>query len=294
MADSTIVGKQPWLPPPLATSKWWTVPVAAERLAAVRIGVGLTLVGDVLGTYLPRSGDLFGAGSVTQASDVPSPASLVHRLLLSPLADAQLWQALLLLWALSGVLLAAGVLTRWAAAFAWYVSASSVAINPWLHNAGDQVRTILLLLLVVAPSDAVWSVLKTRPKTPTLIYPWPLNLLAVQMAAIYFMNGLFKAFGADWRTGQASATILGDTGWIRFPLASLGIPRIALQLSDWLVVLWELGFPFFMLHPRLRTATLVFGVLFHVVTAITMRVGMFPAYMLCLYLMFIPWEKWRQ
>lgn len=296
-ADPVIVGLKPWLPRPLSTSAWWTAPVAAERLAAIRIGVGLTLVLDVLGTYLPMAADLFGDGSVSQTAMFPHPASVSHRLLLLSVGDLFVWKILLLAWAASGVLLAAGLLTRVAAGFAWFLSMSLVAINPSLHNAGDQVRTILLLLLLVAPSDATWSCRNFWSRNSAcngsaniLIYPWPLRLLTVQLVAIYFMNGLFKAFGEEWRSGDALGSVLGNSGWARWPLVDAQIPDILLRVSVWLVMLWELAFGVLMQFPRLRTATLWFGVAFHILTAVTMRVGMFPAYMLCIYLMFVPWE----
>src|SRR6185369_6711824 len=158
------------------------VPVAAERLAAIRIGVGLTLVLDALGTYLPRVADLMGDGSVTPTTAFTHTADMSHRLLLLPIGATAAWQVILLVWAAAGFLIAAGILTRWAAAVAWFLSASLVAMNPMFHNAGDQVRTILLLLLIVAPSDATWSWAARRrlarssdAQTKVLIYPWPLR-----------------------------------------------------------------------------------------------------------------------
>lgn len=296
--ETVIVGLKPWLPPPLAQSDAWTVPVAAERLAAVRIGVGLTLILDALGTYLPRAADLFGDGSITPMADFAHPWSVAHRLMLLPIGDALVWQGLLLAWALSGLLIAGGVLTRCAAAFAWLLSASLVAMNPMLHNAGDQVRTILLLLLVVAPSDATWSWASRRrgdasgvARPTVLIYPWPLQLLYVQMTAIYFMNGLFKVFGEEWRSGEALVTLLGNSGWIRWPVVETHLPTWALRVATWFVVVWELGFPFLMRRSATRNATLWIGVAFHFGTVVTMRIGMFAAYMLCFYLMFVPWER---
>ena len=64
MGERLVVGLNPWLPPPLSRWKWWTEPVRAERLAALRIGVGIVLLFDVLVHYLPQVGDFFGAGSL--------------------------------------------------------------------------------------------------------------------------------------------------------------------------------------------------------------------------------------
>lgn len=54
-----FVGAEPWLPWPLSAWRWWTEPVAAERLAALRIGVALFLFMDILWTYLPNLDTFF-------------------------------------------------------------------------------------------------------------------------------------------------------------------------------------------------------------------------------------------
>ena len=59
-SESQIVGIQPWLPWPLSAWSWWNTPVRAERLAILRIGVGLVLLVDVLCNYAPDTLDYFG------------------------------------------------------------------------------------------------------------------------------------------------------------------------------------------------------------------------------------------
>ncbi|MCI0681595.1 MAG: HTTM domain-containing protein [Gemmataceae bacterium] len=49
-----LVGLAPWLPWPLSAWRWWTQPVAAERLAALRIGLALFLLADIWTTYWPN------------------------------------------------------------------------------------------------------------------------------------------------------------------------------------------------------------------------------------------------
>ncbi len=58
---SRVVGVVPWLPWPLSAWRWWTEPVRAERLAALRIGLALCLLLDIVLTYLPGVGTFFGA-----------------------------------------------------------------------------------------------------------------------------------------------------------------------------------------------------------------------------------------
>src|SRR5262249_32121791 len=64
MNDRTVVGINPWLPWPLSRWRWWTQPVRAERLAALRIGIAVVLLLDWLFLYLPHLHDFFGAGSL--------------------------------------------------------------------------------------------------------------------------------------------------------------------------------------------------------------------------------------
>ena len=48
MNDGAVDGWSPWLPWPLSRWRWWTEPVRAERLAALRIGLGVALLLDLL------------------------------------------------------------------------------------------------------------------------------------------------------------------------------------------------------------------------------------------------------
>ncbi|MFO0863749.1 MAG: HTTM domain-containing protein [Gemmataceae bacterium] len=59
-----IVGSEPALPWPLSAWSWWTEPVRAERLAALRICLGLVLLADVLFTYLPGLDAFFSANGI--------------------------------------------------------------------------------------------------------------------------------------------------------------------------------------------------------------------------------------
>jgi hypothetical protein len=55
-----VVGIQPWLPWPLSGWSWWTDPVRAERLAALRIAVAACLIFDIAYNYAPHTLDFFG------------------------------------------------------------------------------------------------------------------------------------------------------------------------------------------------------------------------------------------
>src|SRR5438105_7935770 len=63
-APEQVVGLKPWFPWPLSRWRWLNEPVRAERLAALRIGVAVLTILDVLLTFLPISADIAGSDSV--------------------------------------------------------------------------------------------------------------------------------------------------------------------------------------------------------------------------------------
>ena len=296
MSEATVVGVQPWLPSPLSRSPWWTEPVRAERLAALRMGVGLVLLLDILGTYLPRMNDFFGPASLTPPDSFAGqvPSWQWHRVWFDQVPSVAGWYGILGVWATAAMLLTLGLFPQLAAGLAWFISISLTALNPALHNSGDQVRNILLFYLMLTPCGATGRLRLRRStirSTPIMVHPWALRLLLIQMALIYFMNGLFKLRGSHWHTGQALGLVLGDCAWTRWSFAGWPLPGWLLQAMTWLVLLWELAFPFCLFLPRVRRPALWLGVAFHVGTGLTMRLGPFPLYMLCLYMPLVPWEN---
>ncbi len=300
MNEPRIVGLKPWLPGFLGRSSWWTEPIRAERLAAVRIGTGALLLVDILWMYVPRAGDFLGAGSLG------SPEVFAGRLstgwqwsLLAGIADQGTWRVALAVWAVAAACLLVGIFPRLAAGVAWALALSVQNTNLYLHNAGDNVRHILLLYLLFTPCGAAWSVARwwerraTGDDRPAYIYPWPVRLLLVQMMAIYWVNGLYKFSGEEWRSGEIMHQVLANVQITRFSYEQLPLVPGAIAAMTWSTLVWELGFPMFVLIPKLRAPALWIGVSFHLGTAVLLTLGMFPFYMLCLYLPFVPWEKWR-
>jgi hypothetical protein len=304
-----VVGVEPWLPWPLSRWKWWTEPVRAERLAALRIGLALMLLVDVLVQYLPNYTDFFGAGSLGSPEVFSGRAQgHWHWSVLRGIEDSRLFLPVLLVWAAAAVLLMIGWQPRWAALVAWILSVSVLNLNYYLHNGGDRIRSIVLFYLMLTPCGAVWSLdsflqhkkQQARQLTPhhssltgpVLIWPWALRLLFVQLALIYFLNGFYKLVGPHWRAGDVLQSVLGNIQWARWSFAQLPLPYPFIQVLTWLVLFWELGFPLLVAMRPFRNLTLWAGVFLHVGLAISLQLGLFSFYMLCLYLPLVPWERW--
>jgi hypothetical protein len=303
------VGVTPWLPWPLSRWDWWTTPVRAERLAALRIGFAAVLLLDVLVQYLPHYADFFGAGSLGSPEVFAGrQVRHWHWSLLRGLDDSRWFLVRLGIWGVASVLLLIGWRPRLAAAVAWAISISLLNLNYYLHNGGDRIRTIVLFYLMLTPCGAAWSLdrfllrRKSQPApltthhspltTPTFISPWALRLLFIQMALIYFLNGFYKLVGPHWRSGDMLHYVLGNVQWARWSFAELPLPFPVVQAMTWLVLIWELGFPLLVVMRPFRNPTLWLGVFLHIGLAVSLQLGLFSFYMLCLYLPLVPWEKW--
>jgi hypothetical protein len=259
-------------------------------MAALRIGVAVVLLVDILVQYAPHYSDYFGPESL---SAVAADDGLLARAAADPLLPG----IALALWGLTSLCLLLGLFTRWSAALTWALSTTFYTGTPWLHNAGDAIRNIILFYLMISPCGAVWSLDRRRRSRDRVgeayIYPWPVRLLLLQLVAIYFFNGLAKVLGPQWRAGEAIHYVLANLGLTWFSFAELLPPYWLTRLMTWTVLVWELAFPLLIMLPATRTAALLMGVAFHLGLFFTLDLGLFAPYMLCMYLPLVPWERFH-
>src|SRR2546421_251914 len=162
--ESRLLGLKPYYPWPLSRWIWLTQPVRAERLAALRIGIALIMLVDVFFTYYRHANDYFGPDSLGEPSyfkyryrdDRPEGGqrwSLLRDDNPSDIASARARVKLLMgLWVVSSFFLLIGLGSRLSAAFCWAMSVSAAVSNHHVDNAGDTVRTLTLLYLMLTPS----------------------------------------------------------------------------------------------------------------------------------------------
>ncbi len=300
MSDRHVVGVQPWLPGFLGGLPWWNEPIRAERLAALRIGLAAVLLCDILLTYLPNVDRFFGVGSLgcPQALEMRQDLWRWNWSVLRGVEDVNVHRAALIAWAVSAATLLLGLCTRVSVIVAWVLAVSIRYTNIEIHNAGDTIRNIILFHLMLCPCGAAWSLdawLKKRalhaPCSPVHVYPWAVRLLFVQLVVIYFFNGLYKLASPHWLAGDVLYWVLANPMWARWSYAELPTPDFVTQLATWITMAWELLFPLLVLRPRSRAFALWLGVVFHVGILVSMELGAFPLYMMCLYLPEAPWER---
>lgn len=295
MSEPLHAGARPWFPWPLSRWRWWTESIPAERVAALRVVTALVLLFDLLACYLPHFHTLF-APDALGGRDLYAGRfhGHVYWSVLRLLPDAWGPQLVFGAWVAS----AFGLLIGWrplvCGLVCWACALSFWAINPGPHNGGDRLRHTLLLMVAMSCSGAVWGVSSVRSKTdprPVLVPGWPVKVLFVQLAVLYFFSGYYKVISPLWRNGYVMYWASHDLYWSLYPGTAARLPVWVHQLSAWVTLVWELGFPILAMLKGTRAATLILGVIFHLGTLFTLEVGMFALYSVVCYTAFAPWER---
>src|SRR5262249_37448401 len=153
-----------------------------------------------------------------------------------------------------------------------------------------------LFYLMLCPCGAAWSVdaLWKRRTGPLYVHPWPICLIFVQMIFMYWINGLYRLFGETWRDGTSLFYVLGDLSLSRFSQLAVPVPLrfVVTQIMPWRGLAWETLFPLLVIFKWPRRVALFLGVSFHLGIFISMELGPFVAYALCMSLPLIPLEWW--
>jgi len=266
---------------------FWTGSTDPHIYAALRVLFGVlglvTLAGlGDFSTYWTCDGLVMSAdGSICQAARNAGVGWLPGGLLLAATV-------------VSFVLVVIGYQSVYAVSGAFISLALIVYWNPVPLSAAQQVLRASIFCLIWADSGRVFSVdariaRRRAAATPGAVAPvpvWPLRLLQVQVASIYFVSGLWKLANVTWRDGSALHYVFENNQFKRFPIAALPIETL-LTVATYATLFWELGFAFMLLHRRWRRWALAIGVAMHLGMWATLELGSFSAVMIASYVAFV-------
>lgn len=296
--EPLFVGIQPRLPGLLNRWSWLLRPIAAERMAALRIAVAVAALIDIGIVTLPQFATYFSESGLGGPDAYPSRFRSGHHYwsLLRVLPAAWGPPALMAVWTGAAVALLVGFRPLVSGLVCWACAISFWNINPGLCNGGDQVRNALFLGVALGRSGAVWGVESARKKGDArgvVVPSWPAKVLLVQLACVYFFSGIYKLLSPGWQSGYVMYFVNHDLEWCLTPNVSPYLPVFVHRLSSWIALGWELAFPALIAFRRSRAPALWLGVIFHVLTLLTLEVGHFATYSLAFYAVFVPWERYR-
>lgn len=276
-------------------------------LSFLRIGLGLQVLLYVL--FLDRDWNLVFGGqrsgllgrdvgdamTFVQSPFVPRLAWIVSLLSKAGLDEnaalAVIWWSLLIL----GGLMLLGLFCRPVAVVTWFLQLACAKSGGLLSYGADNLTTIGLFYLVVAPFPDPWSIdsiLRRRSTPDSRLLGFHRRALQLHLCLIYFFGGLTKCLGAGWWNGTNIWRSLTIPPFDVLPIhwvASLGFLLPAAGIA---ICLLEVTYPFLIWWRPLRKAVLVAICAMHLGIALLMGMVLFGAIMIILNLAaFWPFKK---
>ncbi|MEO0897004.1 MAG: hypothetical protein AAFY71_11430 [Bacteroidota bacterium] len=175
-------------------------------------------------------------------------------------------KSLIFLAMFGGLLLVFGVLPQLAASLCFVCLISIQNRNFYALNGGDQVRRMLCLLIVFLPND-------TGPA-------WPLILVQLFMANIYFKAFFNKLLGKKWRNGTATASAMNVRIMRRFALPEGLDTEEFHKLLTYGTLLLEGALFSLVWIEALRPYVVLLGVFMHIMMGIFFRLSLFQTSMI--------------
>jgi predicted DCC family thiol-disulfide oxidoreductase YuxK len=270
----------------------------ALNLAVARVAVAATLLGDI------RLHDILLSTSLDPALRVPF--GIWGRLASRLIAPPALTTAIYAIFLLSTFLMLVGLFGRVASA-ATAISAVYLISFLFLYGKVDHAYHHLVFFSVLCalfPStdtlslDAVLAAWREadagrlRRNQPGLAYGYAMQSMWVFVGLAYYFPGLWKISRGwlQWLSGTALQDYIALAGelvpWTPLQLWIVRHPLL-MSLGSGLVVIFELGFIFVILFPRLRPFAGLLGLAFHTATYLVLKIT-FLSLQTC-YVIFFDW-----
>lgn len=270
--------------------------VDARALAALRISLGLLVVGDVVLRWFNLVDFYTDAGTLPREALFelyPGLGSLsIHAI------SGAVWvqASLFFVTTVVAAALAVGYCTRLATVGSLLLLVSLYARNPVVLNAGDALLIHLLLWGVFLPLGRRWSVDALRATTPDGVDPIATVAsagLLLQVVIVYTVNAAFKLRHDVWLGGDALRQVFElDRLTVRLGPALAQSPLL-LEGLNWLWLAMVISSVLLILLTGRRRA--LFASLFvamHLGMFLTLRLGCFPLVSVAGLLPFLPAGVW--
>jgi hypothetical protein len=249
---------------------FWHEPVRAERLALMRILLGLALLADLLFQYLPHLEEFFGARGAAPAGlhDVFQLRHWRWTVALFNTDDLAVVYSVFGLLVFCTVCWTVGLATRLSNLAVWFLLMCFIYRNPNILNGGDDTLQVGVFLLLLSPCGRALSVdawLRRRwgwQQGPATTPAWPVRVLQIQLCVIYFSTGLVKLkgeweggpfrFQGTWWEGSSIWYVLNYVTMSRWSYAQLPLPFWFTAVLTYVSVWWEVLFTFLVIEIPVR------------------------------------------
>jgi Vitamin K-dependent gamma-carboxylase len=167
-------------------------------------------------------------------------------------------------------------------------------------NHDEMIAIYFLVVLAFSPCGDALSIdsrFKSKPQRPAFAHAYPILLMQLLLAWVYFSSALIKLRVAGWKYLSPdnlpalaifhSLDNLHDTAF----RGAFWLPQVReyLPYAVGFILVWELLFPLAIFFRRLRWLILGIGIVFHIATLPLMNI-FFP-HQLLMYVVFVNWDR---
>jgi hypothetical protein len=269
------------------TRDFWTGTVDPRPLALFRVGIGLSILHDLLDLTRDFRAFLTDDGILPRSSMHDVFTWGLFDLVGSPLGAGVVYA----LGCVAVVSFTLGFMTRTSTFACWLFLASLHHRNLFMTDGGDDIVRIMLFWGVFADLGGAYSVDARRRSTRVTEVPaFGLRLLQLQIAVLYFCAARLK-FRLGWLHGDNIFYTLQLDGFTRPLGALLGRYPALCAIATKAILAMEFVFPFAAFSPvAIRTSRAIavaLGLMIRLGILLTMRVGIFTEAMLVVVVLFL-------
>lgn len=271
----------------------WFGETSGRPLAIFRLLIGVLIAISLL-MLLPEVPNFYGPKGIASIQTVQAWEGVHPRfslLFFMPPTDASAY-ILLGLALLFSVLVSVGLFTRASLIALFVLLVSLHHRNPMILNSADTIFRLFLFLLIFSDCSKLLSVdawirKKRHPDAPVddQVSAWPINLLKLQIAAVYCQTFWSKLQGPTWWDGTAVYYALRLEEFYRFaePVDQMWF----YQLSTWFGLAIELSLWTLIWVREFRYWVLLAAVALHLGIEYTMNIPLFEYVMLASFILFV-------
>ncbi len=266
------------------------MPVSNKILAFFRIAVAIFCIFQI-GSLYPDLLNLFGEQGfvrreileVLLEDYMPRIHWLSDQLILIGISEVETIFGLFYAYILVLGLMAIGFKTRCFSILAWFIHLLFFGSGDIFMYGADYVTTSCLFYCMLMPVGNHFSLdnlLKKKQLNAKLNTVFPIRLLQFHLCLIYFFGGTSKMIGVHWWNGEGIWRAMMLPDFYQFDMSWLANYPMVLIVMGWTVLLFEVGYPFFIFYRKTR-AIWLFGIIgMHIGIGLFMGLYQFAAIMI--------------
>lgn len=159
---------------------------------------------------------------------------------------------------------------------------------------GDEILRVSLFYFIFINSFFVLGINRHKGET-SIISKWAVYAIMAHLCYIYVSNAYFKIQNIEWQSGYAIAYFLKSAeGLDVFGINEIFMKSsLFIKISTWLILIFQIIFPFLVWFKKIRIPLLIFGIITHFFMGFVLQAYKFEMIVMLHFAFFITDEEWN-